>query len=148
MKLSPGSVTALCGLSGAGTETWCLLYTHIIQCHVISLVNLGKSTVASLLERFYEPTQGSIFLDGHLLSSLDPSWLRGNVIGYISQEPVLFSGTVAENIRYGRPTASDEQVLAASRLANAHAFIEEFPSGYETVVGERGQALSGGQKQR
>ena len=115
---------------------------YVIICHS------GKSTVASLLERFYEPTQGRICLDGHVLKSLDPSWLRGEIIGYISQEPVLFSGTVAENIRYGDPAACDEQIVAAAKLANAHTFIEEFPKGYSTVVGERGQALSGGQKQR
>lgn len=104
--------------------------------------------MASLLERFYEPTEGKICLDGHALSSLDPSWLRGEVIGYINQEPVLFSGTIAENIRYGNPTASDDQVVSAAKLANAHSFIEEFPNAYFTLVGERGQTLSGGQKQR
>ena len=80
-------MTALCGLSGA-----------------------GKSTVAALLERFYEPTEGSIHLDNTPLSEVDPSWLRGNVIGFINQEPVLFATTVMENIRYGSPAASDEEV--------------------------------------
>ena len=108
----------------------------------------GKSTVAALLERFYEPTEGSILLDGVPLSTLDPSWLRRDVIGYISQEPVLFAATVAENIRYGRPCASDQEVVAAAKLANAHDFIEGFPDGYSTVLGERGVTLSGGQKQR
>lgn len=89
-----------------------------------------------------------IELDGHSLSALDPSWLRGKVIGYINQEPVLFGTTVMENIRYGCPSASDEEVREAARLANAHHFIEQFPDGYFTLVGERGVALSGGQKQR
>ena len=108
----------------------------------------GKSTVAALLERFYEPTDGVILLDGVPLSTLDPSWLRRDVIGYISQEPVLFAATIAENIRYGRPGASEEEVVAAAKLANAHEFIEGFPDGYSTVLGERGVTLSGGQKQR
>ncbi|NXX17070.1 ABCB8 protein, partial [Podargus strigoides] len=108
----------------------------------------GKSTVAALLERFYEPTQGTITLDGHDIASLDPSWLRGQVIGFISQEPVLFGTTILENIRFGRPGASDAEVFAAARLANADAFIRAFPEGYRTVVGERGTTLSGGQKQR
>ncbi|XP_075000576.1 mitochondrial potassium channel ATP-binding subunit isoform X2 [Calonectris borealis] len=108
----------------------------------------GKSTVAALLERFYEPTQGTITLDGHDISSLDPSWLRGQVIGFISQEPVLFGTTIMENIRFGKPGASDAEVYAAAQLANADGFIRSFPEGYDTVVGERGAALSGGQKQR
>ncbi|NXV75025.1 ABCB8 protein, partial [Atlantisia rogersi] len=108
----------------------------------------GKSTVAALLERFYEPTQGTITLDGHDISSLDPAWLRGHVIGFISQEPVLFGTTILENIRFGKPGASDAEVQAAARLANADGFIRGFPEGYHTVVGERGATLSGGQKQR
>ncbi|CAM9205099.1 unnamed protein product [Bubo scandiacus] len=108
----------------------------------------GKSTVAALLERFYEPTQGTITLDGHDISSLDPSWLRGQVIGFISQEPVLFGTTIMENIRFGKPGASDAEVYAAAQLANADGFIRSFPEGYDTVVGERGVMLSGGQKQR
>ncbi|NXS57763.1 ABCB8 protein, partial [Brachypteracias leptosomus] len=108
----------------------------------------GKSTVAALLERFYEPTQGTITLDGHDISTLDPSWLRGQVIGFISQEPVLFGTTIMENIRFGKPGASDAEVHAAAQLANADGFIRSFPEGYDTVVGERGVALSGGQKQR
>ncbi|XP_048366489.1 mitochondrial potassium channel ATP-binding subunit [Sphaerodactylus townsendi] len=108
----------------------------------------GKSTVAALLERFYEPTAGAVFLDGHDISTLDPSWLRGEVIGFINQEPVLFSTSVMENIRFGKPGASDAEVYAAARLANADSFIRSFPEGYNTVVGERGVTLSGGQKQR
>ena len=104
--------------------------------------------MASLLERFYEPDSGKIEIDGHQLSELDPSWLRRELLGYINQEPVLFGTSVMENIRYGCPTASDDQVKAAAKLANAHHFIEQFPDGYSTLVGERGLALSGGQKQR
>ena len=80
-------MTALCGLSGA-----------------------GKSTLAALLERFYEPNEGRIYLDDYPLDELDPSWLRKNVIGFINQEPVLFATSILENIRYGQPTASDEEV--------------------------------------
>lgn len=108
----------------------------------------GKSTVAALLERFYEPTEGTIFLDGRDICTLDPTWLRGEIIGFINQEPVLFSTTILENIRFGRPCASDGEVYAAARLANADEFIRSFPDGYDTVVGERGVTLSGGQKQR
>lgn len=108
----------------------------------------GKSTVAALLERFYEPQGGAVKLDGYKLTELDPSWLRGEVVGYISQEPVLFGCSVMENIRYGRPSATDLEVMEAAKLAYADQFIQDFPNGYATLVGERGVALSGGQKQR
>ncbi|XP_034374920.1 mitochondrial potassium channel ATP-binding subunit isoform X3 [Arvicanthis niloticus] len=108
----------------------------------------GKTTVASLLERFYDPAAGTVMLDGHDLRTLDPSWLRGQVIGFISQEPVLFATTIMENIRFGKLDASDEEVYTAAREANAHGFISSFPDGYSTVIGERGTTLSGGQKQR
>lgn len=100
------------------------------------------------MERFYEPQEGVVKLDGHVLADLSPSWLRGEVLGYISQEPVLFACSVRENIRYGRPTATDGEVEEAAKLAHAHTFIREFPQGYDTLVGERGVAVSGGQKQR
>ncbi|XP_051784852.1 mitochondrial potassium channel ATP-binding subunit isoform X2 [Erpetoichthys calabaricus] len=108
----------------------------------------GKSTVAALLERFYDPDNGIITLDGHDIKSIDPSWLRGNAIGFISQEPVLFGTSVMENIRFGKPDATDKEVYEAAKMANAHHFITNFPDGYNTVVGERGVTLSGGQKQR
>uniref|UniRef100_A0A8C3NTU7 Mitochondrial potassium channel ATP-binding subunit n=1 Tax=Cyanoderma ruficeps TaxID=181631 RepID=A0A8C3NTU7_9PASS len=120
-------------------------------CQTVAIVGPsggGKSTVAALLERFYEPTAGTITLDGHDIASLDPSWLRGQVIGFISQEPVLFGTTIMENIRFGKPGASDAEVYEAARLADADGFIRSFPEGYDTIVGERGTALSGGQKQR
>ncbi|XP_058671148.1 mitochondrial potassium channel ATP-binding subunit [Ammospiza caudacuta] len=120
-------------------------------CQTVAIVGPsggGKSTVAALLERFYEPTAGTITLDGHDIAGLDPSWLRGQVIGFISQEPVLFGTTIMENIRFGKPGASDAEVYEAARLADADGFIRSFPEGYNTVVGERGTALSGGQKQR
>ncbi|NWT06433.1 ABCB8 protein, partial [Mionectes macconnelli] len=120
-------------------------------CQTVAIVGPsggGKSTVAALLERFYEPTAGTITLDGHDIANLDPSWLRGQVIGFISQEPVLFATTIMENIRFGKPEASDAEVYEAARQANADSFIRSFPQGYDTVVGERGAALSGGQKQR
>lgn len=107
----------------------------------------GKSTIASLLPRFYEPTEGLIKLDGAPLPELRPSWIRDN-IGIVSQEPILISTTIEENIRYGRPQASDEEVRAAARSANTLEFIEKFPDGMKTRVGEKGVQLSGGQKQR
>lgn len=108
----------------------------------------GKSTVAALVERFYDPVQGAVELDGVDIRSLDPSWLRGEVIGFINQEPVLFGTSIMENIRFGRPDASDAEVHEAAKLANADDFIRSFPEGYNTLLGERGVTLSGGQKQR
>ncbi|XP_031149908.1 mitochondrial potassium channel ATP-binding subunit [Sander lucioperca] len=108
----------------------------------------GKSTVASLLERFYDPTSGIVMLDGLDIRTLDLSWLRGQVIGFINQEPVLFGSSIMDNIRFGKPEATDAEVINAAKQANAHLFITGFPDGYNTVVGERGATLSGGQKQR
>eukprot|EP00842_Homolaphlyctis_polyrhiza_P002814 jgi/Hompol1/3533/HPOL_006598-RA len=119
-----GKVIALCGSSGS-----------------------GKSTVAQLIERFYDPDSGAVLLDGIDIRDLDPKWLRSR-IGYIGQEPILFATSLIENIRYGRPDATDEQVYEAARQANAHDFVTAFPDGYQTVVGERGVTLSGGQRQR
>jgi ABC transporter fused permease/ATP-binding protein len=114
---------------------------------VVGPSGAGKSTLAQLLSRFYDPDAGLIRLDGRDLRQLDPGWLRRQ-IGVVSQEPILFSGTIAENVRYGRPGASDSEVIAAARAANAHDFVARFPDGYATRVGERGVQLSGGQKQR
>jgi ATP-binding cassette subfamily B (MDR/TAP) protein 1 len=107
----------------------------------------GKSTAIQLVERFYDPDQGSVTLDGADLKDLNVAWLRQQ-IGLVGQEPVLFSGTIAENIAYGKPGASRAEVEAAAKMSNAHDFIMEFPSGYDTDVGEKGGQLSGGQKQR
>ncbi|QAT82630.1 efflux ABC transporter permease/ATP-binding protein [Corallococcus coralloides] len=114
---------------------------------VVGSSGAGKSTLAALLSRFYDPLQGELRLDGRPLKSLDPSWLRRHV-GMVAQEPLLFSCSIADNIRYGRPDATDAQVEAAAKAANAHDFIQRFPDGYRTEVGERGVQLSGGQKQR
>ncbi|XP_019887493.1 ATP-binding cassette sub-family B member 8, mitochondrial isoform X3 [Ooceraea biroi] len=108
----------------------------------------GKSTVAALLERFYDVDEGSITIDGRDIRSLNSSYLRGRVLGYINQEPTLFATSIMENIRYGRQDATDGEVIEAAKEANAHEFITKFPDGYETEVGERGTQLSGGQKQR
>uniref|UniRef100_A0A3Q2XIY6 Mitochondrial potassium channel ATP-binding subunit n=1 Tax=Hippocampus comes TaxID=109280 RepID=A0A3Q2XIY6_HIPCM len=108
----------------------------------------GKSTVAALLERFYDPTSGVVMLDGLDIRTLDLCWLRGQVIGFINQEPVLFGASIMENIRFGKPEATDAEVFEAAKQANAHRFITSFPDGYNTVLGERGVTLSGGQKQR
>ncbi|KAJ2948386.1 hypothetical protein O0L34_g7625 [Tuta absoluta] len=108
----------------------------------------GKSTIACLLERFYDVNDGSVTIDGIDVREMDSKWLRGRALGLISQEPVLFATTVKENIRYGKPDASDAEIINAAITANAHEFIQGFPDGYNTLVGERGMSLSGGQKQR
>ncbi|MGZ3745453.1 MAG: ABC transporter ATP-binding protein, partial [Pseudobdellovibrionaceae bacterium] len=124
LEIRPGQVVALVGSSGS-----------------------GKTTLASLLPRFYEPTSGDIILDGHKLQELRPSWLREQ-IGIVSQEPILISSTIEENIRYGKPTARAEEIEVVAKAANAFEFIERFPEGFNTRVGEKGLQLSGGQKQR
>ncbi len=124
LTIRPGEVVAVVGPSGA-----------------------GKSTIAALLTRLYDPTAGRVLVDGHDLRDLAPDGLRRR-IGVVSQEPILFSCSIAENIRYGRAGATDAEIEAAARTANAHDFIQRFPEGYATLVGERGVQLSGGQKQR
>jgi ATP-binding cassette subfamily B protein len=107
----------------------------------------GKSTLVNLICRFYDVTEGSIRLDGVDIRSLAISDYRRN-IGLVLQEPFLFFGTIAENIAYGRPDASREEIIAAARAAHAHEFILRLPQGYDSLVGERGQGLSGGERQR
>ncbi|NXB33234.1 MDR1 protein, partial [Eulacestoma nigropectus] len=107
----------------------------------------GKSTTVQLLQRFYDPDQGEITLDGRDIRTLNTKWLREN-IGIVSQEPVLFATTIAENIRYGREDISDAQIEQAAKEANAFDFISRLPEKFNTMVGERGAQLSGGQKQR
>ncbi|TSK34721.1 Multidrug resistance protein 1B [Bagarius yarrelli] len=107
----------------------------------------GKSTTIQLLQRFYDPDQGEVTLDGHDIRTLNVHWLRENM-GIVSQEPVLFGTTIAENIRYGRKDATDEDIERAVREANAYEFISKLPDKLNTLVGERGAQLSGGQKQR
>ncbi len=120
----PGSVVAVVGPSGA-----------------------GKSTLLSLLLRFRDPTEGRVTLDGVDLRRMRTSDLRANV-GLVPQETLRFSGSVTDNLRYARPTATDDEVMAAARAADAHEFILALPEGYDTPVGERGVKLSGGQRQR
>jgi ABC-type multidrug transport system fused ATPase/permease subunit len=124
LTLAPGEVVAVVGPSGA-----------------------GKSTIAQLMARFYDPQTGKVLFDGRDVRTLDPGWLRRQ-IGAVAQEPVLFSTSVRDNILYGRPGASDAEIEAAARTANAHTFVTAMPDGYQTQVGERGVQLSGGQKQR
>jgi subfamily B ATP-binding cassette protein MsbA len=124
LVIEPGETVAVVGSSGA-----------------------GKSTVVNLLLRFYEPTGGKVLLDGYPIDTLNLGYLRSK-IGLVLQEPVLFSGTIRENIGFGKPTATPEEIVTAARLANAHDFIAALPKGYETVIGERGVNLSVGQRQR
>ena len=117
---------------------------------VVALVGpsgAGKSTVFQLLLRFFDPSAGRILLDGVDIASVDPSELRAQ-FAVVSQEPVIFAGSVAENIRYGRPGASDAEVQAAAVAAAVDEFVQRLPQRYETRVGERGITLSGGQRQR
>jgi subfamily B ATP-binding cassette protein MsbA len=124
LTIRPGEVVALVGPSGA-----------------------GKSTLADLLPRFYDPTSGRITLDGRDVRTLKLAELRG-LLGIVTQETILFHDTVRSNIAYGRTDASQAEVEAAARAANAHEFIAHLPEGYDTVLGEKGTRLSGGQRQR
>ena len=123
-EIQPGEKVAIVGASGA-----------------------GKSTLVKLLFRFYDPTQGSISIDGQDISSVSQHSLRG-AIGIVPQDTVLFNSSIFDNIRYGKPEASDEDVHNAIRMAHLEAFVKQLPDGVETLVGERGLKLSGGEKQR
>jgi ATP-binding cassette subfamily B protein len=107
----------------------------------------GKTTLTYLIPRLYDPTEGSIRLDGHDLRDLKMDELA-SAIGMVTQETYLFHDTIRENLRYANPDASDEDLIEACKAANIHGFISELPEGYYTVVGERGYRLSGGEKQR
>ncbi|GCC29141.1 hypothetical protein chiPu_0007578 [Chiloscyllium punctatum] len=124
MKVWSGQTVALVGASGC-----------------------GKSTTIQLLQRFYDPEAGEITLDGHDIRTLNVKWLRQH-IGIVSQEPILFATTIAENIRYGREDVTDEEIEQAAKEANAFDFISMLPDRFNTMVGQRGAQLSGGQKQR
>lgn len=123
---------------------------HVANGQTVALVGssgCGKSTMVQLLQRFYDPTHGQVLIDGTDIRELNVTWLRQH-IGIVSQEPVLFATTIAENIRYGRDNVTNEEIRAAAQMANAHDFINNLPDKYDTLVGERGAQLSGGQKQR
>jgi ATP-binding cassette subfamily B protein len=124
LELEPGRTVALIGHTGS-----------------------GKTTLASLVPRFYDVTEGRVTVDGVDVREARLDSLR-SAIGVIGQDPFLFSATVRENIAFGRPDATDEEIVAAARAAQAHEFIERLPQGYDTLVGERGITLSGGQRQR
>jgi len=114
---------------------------------LVGASGVGKTTLCSLIPRFYDVTTGSIKIDGIDIRDMKLADLR-NQIGIVQQDVYLFAGTILENIRYGNPTASDEEVIRAAKRANAHEFIMSFPDGYHTDIGQRGAKLSGGQKQR
>lgn len=123
---------------------------HVEEGETIAFVGMsggGKSTLISLIPRFYDVTAGSIKVDGMDIRDMKARALRDN-IGMVLQDNILFSESIAMNIRMGNPNATDEEVIAAAKAANAHDFIANLPSGYDTLVGERGVKLSGGQKQR
>jgi subfamily B ATP-binding cassette protein MsbA len=123
-QANPGEMIALVGPSGA-----------------------GKSTIITLLARFYDPNSGSILIDGQDIRQFNVQSLRRQ-IGIVMQENILFGGTIRDNIKYGRPGASQDDMIAAAKAANAHEFIAKLPRGYDSIIGERGVTLSGGQRQR
>jgi ABC-type multidrug transport system fused ATPase/permease subunit len=114
---------------------------------IVGPTGAGKSTVVSLLPRFYDPQSGQVLIDGHDVRDYKLKPLRDQ-IGYVLQETILFHGTILENIAFGRPEATRDEIIGAARLANADEFISRMPQGYDTMVGERGSTLSGGQRQR
>jgi ATP-binding cassette subfamily B protein len=114
---------------------------------LVGASGVGKTTLCSLIPRFYDATEGNILIDGRNVRDIRPHSLRHN-IGVVQQDVYLFAGTVAENLRYGKPDASLDEIIEAAKLAHAHDFIVALPNGYETEIGERGVKLSGGQKQR
>ena len=124
IKVRPGELVGLVGPSGS-----------------------GKSTLVNLVCRFYDVTEGAILVDGQDIRSFPIQKYRSNV-GIVLQEPYLFFGTIAENIAYGKPNASPDEIISAARAAHAHGFISRLPDGYDSIVGERGQGLSGGERQR
>jgi ABC-type multidrug transport system fused ATPase/permease subunit len=123
-KIAPGEVVALVGPSGA-----------------------GKTSIANLICRFYDPVEGQVTIDGYNLRNIKLNSLRRQV-AVVLQDSFLFNNTVAENLQYGKPDATEDELIAAARAANAHDFIIQLPDGYDTEIGERGVKLSGGQKQR
>jgi ATP-binding cassette subfamily B protein len=138
------------GYPGAGREVLHEVSLEAKSGQTIALVGAtgaGKSTLVHLIPRFYDPASGAIRIDSFDSRELDLMELRRSV-GMIFQETVLFSASVTENIAYGRPDATEAQVIAAAKAAHAHEFITQMENGYDTVVGERGVSLSGGQKQR
>jgi ATP-binding cassette subfamily B protein len=114
---------------------------------ILGATGSGKSTIIDLIPRFYDVTKGKLTVDEVDVRDVTLESLRSN-IGVALQDAILFSGSIRDNIRYGKPEASEEEVIAAAKAAQAHEFIMSFPNGYDTDVGERGAGLSGGQKQR
>ena len=114
---------------------------------VVGHTGAGKTTVSHLLPRYYDPQKGAVAIGGHDVRNLPLTWVRGHMAS-VDQDVFLFHGTVGDNIRFGRPEASDSDLHTAAAAANADEFIEQLPESYDTLIGERGVRLSGGQKQR
>jgi len=123
-----------------------LVVEHGVRVALVGETGAGKSTLVKLLARFYDPTEGVVLVDGHDLRDLDLAWYRSR-LGYVPQEPFLFSASVADNIRFGRPEASDADVEAAAWAVGANEVISRLPEGYHQMVGERGHSLSAGERQ-
>ncbi|KAG2646569.1 putative multidrug resistance protein isoform X2 [Panicum virgatum] len=141
---------AFCYPSRPKSPVFVNLSLHVPAGRSVALVGAsgsGKSTVIALLERFYDPSAGEVTLDGVDIRRLQLKWLRAQM-GLVSQEPALFATSIRENIKFGKEDATEEEVTAAAKAANAHGFISQLPRGYDTQVGERGIQMSGGQKQR
>ena len=117
------------------------------QVAIVGSSGAGKTTLTGLLLRLFEPTGGRILIDGNDIREITQESLRKN-ISLVPQDPVLFHRSILENIRYGRPEASDEEVIAAAQMAHCDKFVQKMPAGYQTMVGERGVKLSGGERQR
>lgn len=114
---------------------------------VVGASGAGKSTLIDLIPRYFDPSEGRVFFDGHDLRDIALADLRG-LIGLVSQDVILFNGTIRENIAFGKPDVTDEDIIKAAKMANIHEVIMELPEGFDTVLGERGLSLSGGQRQR
>lgn len=149
-RSAPGNRPSAARGKTAGEEVLHDIEFHIAPGEVVALVGpsgAGKTSIANLLCRFYDPTHGRVLVDGHDLRSVQVKSLRRHV-AVVLQDTFLFNGSVRDNLLYGKPDATGEELLAATKAAYAHEFVEQMPQGYDTEIGERGVKLSGGQRQR